>query len=75
MFSRFDTIHACDRRTAGQTDGIAVHIHAIALYAVARKNAYGSVQLLLIYGSNKLLFQSKFHFRRSVKRSKQNSKI
>jgi len=41
MFSRFDTIHACNGQTDRQTDGqteLAWHIRAIAYNAVARKN-------------------------------------
>jgi len=36
MFSRFDTIHACD----GQTDGIGVAYTRYSIYAVARKNCH-----------------------------------
>ena len=38
MFSRFDTNHACDGRTDGQTDGIGVAYTRYSIYAVARKN-------------------------------------
>ena len=37
-FSRFDTIHACDRQTDGQTDGIGVAYTRYSIYAVVRKN-------------------------------------
>ena len=37
-FSRFDTIHACDRRRDGRTDGIGVVYTRYSIYAVERKN-------------------------------------
>ena len=37
MFSRFNTIHARDRQTDRQTDGIVVAYTRYSIYAVARK--------------------------------------
>ena len=41
MFSRFDTIHACDGQTDRQTDGIGVAYTRYSIYVVARKKNVG----------------------------------
>jgi len=47
MFSRLNTMHACEGRTDRRTNGIAVAYTRYSIYAVARKNSVGEAHVVL----------------------------
>jgi len=48
MFSRFDTIHARDRQTDGQIDGLVAANTRYSIYSLAHKN-YAEIFMVRVY--------------------------